>query len=92
MTFICVAPHAWGRAEKIGVAIKLARRNYPRFAKGPMEYNVYEVEDPDAYVDQGGRIISRAPPKIIREVRYVGDQRKVKDKFDDPVLPKLQEH
>ena len=86
--YICIGPYCWGRATTTGAAIRGAKKGFPNFlSKGSktMAYDVYEVHD-DAYVDGQGNIVSPEPPKKIREVRFVGGQRIVKEKFD-AVLP-----
>lgn len=88
--YICIGPYCWGRATTTGAAIRGAKKAFPAFlsrSAKTMAYDVYEVPD-EAYVDGQGNIVSPEPPKKIREVRFVGEQRTVKEKFDAP-LPKV---
>ena len=86
--YICIGPRCWGRAETTGEAIQRAKKAYPTFAgpKNRMNYDLYEVQEDD-YVDAAGNICARAedPPKKIREVRWLGEQRTVKQKCDAPL-------
>lgn len=84
--YICIGPYCWGRATTTGAAIRGAKKAFPAFSGSAktMAYDVYEVHD-DAYVNEQGNIVSPEPPKKIREVRFVGTQRTVKEKFDAPV-------
>lgn len=63
------------------------KRARPAFLTGPVEYNVYSVAE-DAWVDDSGNIRSAETPVQLKQVRYVGGQRIVKEKFDAP-LPKV---
>lgn len=84
-TYICVGPYCWGKASDIGSAVRKAKRALPTFGSTKkMEYDLYSVH-PDAYVDDAGNIVATEPPKKIREVRFVGDQRVVKERFDAAV-------
>lgn len=86
--YICLGPYCWGRATTVGAAIRSAKKAHPNFSDSgtkTMPYDVYEVHE-TAWVNEQGSIISPEPPKKIREVRFVGGQRVVKEKFD-AVLP-----
>lgn len=88
--YICIGPYCWGKSEHKGGAVTRAKNAWPVFLQGKgkhMQYDLYEVEH-DAFVDDQGNIVSSTPPKKIREVRFVGDQRQVKEKFDAE-LPSL---
>lgn len=84
--FICIGPRCWGRAQTTGEAIRLAKKAYPTFAgpKNRMNYDLYEVQEDD-YVDAAGNICALTPPKKIREVRWVGEQRTVKTDCANPL-------
>lgn len=88
--YICIGPRCWGKATTTGAAIRGAKQAYPSFLsnKARMPYDLYEVQEND-FVDAAGNICAHVPPKKIREVRWVGDQRTVKVKFNEP-LPRLQ--
>lgn len=86
--YICIGPYCWGRSLNSGDAIRRAKRMYPsglsKTAVSRMPYNLYAVDE-DAYVDDHGSIRSAHPVKKIRAVTFVGDQRVVQEKFDDPM-------
>lgn len=85
MKYICIGPRCWGKAETTGGAIRNAKRAYPTFSLAKhMPYDLYEVQDDD-FVDEAGNICAHTPPKKIREVRWTGNQRIVKEKFDAQV-------
>jgi hypothetical protein len=89
--FLCIAPYCWGRGKKPGEAVAVARRNYPRLTKKPgkeMPYALYLVNEDD-FVDEAGNIRAHEPPLKIREVRYVGGQRTVKEGGSNAPLPKV---
>lgn len=78
-TYIAIGPYCWGRAPTTGAAIRGMKRAKPTFIpKDHMPYRVYLCAD-DATVDEQGDIRSLEPPKKVREVRFVGDQRIVKE-------------
>ena len=81
MMYLCIGPNCWGKGDTIGLAVRGCRSQLPSFHSSLMDYNLYEVHD-DAYVNDLGNIRSETPPKKIREVRYSGKQRVVKEKFD----------
>lgn len=88
-TYLCIGPYCWGKSNDTASAIRKAKTALPKFGSTKkMPYDLYEVH-PDAYVDDTGRIMASEPPKKIREVRFVGDQRTVKEKFDAAPLPGL---
>lgn len=86
--YICVGPRCWGKSRQMGTAVMLAKKNYANFHDNTgskfMPYDVYEVDD-GAYVDDMGNIRCQSAPKKIREVRFVGTQRNVKETFDADV-------
>lgn len=88
--YICVGPRCWGKSRQVGTAVMLAKKNYANFHDNTgskfMPYDVYEVAE-GAYVDDMGNIRAQTMPKKVREVRFVGNQRTVKEKFDEPVPP-----
>lgn len=86
--YLCVGPRCWGMSRHIGEAVRLAKKNYANFHGNTgskfMPYDVYEVDE-STYVDAMGSICGKTAPKKIREVRFVGTQRTVKEIFDVPV-------
>lgn len=91
--YLCLAPYCWGRGATPGEAVRLARRSYPKIIKGSagkeMPYDLYQV-NPDAFVDQAGNICAQEAPEKIREVRFVGGQRTVKEKGLNAPLPQVR--
>lgn len=86
--YICVGPYCWGKSDDKGGAVRRAKSAWPNISGAKhMHYDLYEVEH-DAFVDDQGNIVSSTPPKKLREVRFVGDQRQVKEKFD-AALPQV---
>lgn len=79
MIYIAIGPYCWGRAETTGAAIRGMKRASPTFLpKGNVPFSLYLCDD-DATVDEQGGIVSKTKPKKVREVRFVGDQRIVKE-------------
>lgn len=79
--YLCVGPYCWGKSTKLGLAVAAAKRNYPSFAGRKtsfMGYDIYKVAG-DAYVSEDGRIVSTVPVVKLREVRWVGETRTVKE-------------
>lgn len=79
ITYIAIGPYCWGRATTSGEAIRGMKRAKPTFIpKERLPYRLYLCAD-DATVNEQGDICSNEPPRKIREVSFVGDQRIVKE-------------
>lgn len=79
--YLCVGPYCWGKAKQPGPAVSAAKRNYPGFIGGKpsrMGYDLYKVAD-DTYVSEEGHIVSLHSIRKLREVRWVGNSRTVKE-------------
>lgn len=83
MKFICIGPLCWGMGQDIQTAVIKAKQSRPKAVKGrTMAYFVFETAD-DAFVLPNGRIVTDQPVRQVREVRYVGQQRIVKDEIHE---------
>ena len=81
MQYLVIGPYCWGTGATVGAAVKRARSAMPNFLtvkKSEMSYDIYQASD-DAFVNSEGNIVSQFPPKKLREVRYFGGQRTVKE-------------
>lgn len=82
MKYMAFGLMCWGTGAKIGHAMARCRHACPDAIRkkldGRIEMDVWSTEDETAAINIHGQIVSRTPPIKVREIRYVGTQRKVR--------------
>jgi hypothetical protein len=66
--YVAIGSNAWGRGNSKAEAMRNARKNLPTFCnKKDARFNLFDTDDSKCYVDEAGRLISKAPVYECRE-------------------------